>query len=140
MSVEERPMLIGGRRVTAASGRWIEREDPATEEPLGRVPAGGAPEVDTAVAAALAATDDWRYTSANERADLLHHAADLMRAHQEPILELLTREQGKPRVEQEEELEWSMTTFRYYAELARNGSGRILPSGEPRTQDRKSVV
>lgn len=134
MTIEERPMLIGGRRVTAASGRWIEREDPATEEPLGRVPAGGAPEVDAAVAAASAAADDWRYTSANERADLLHHAAGLMREHQEPILELLTREQGKPRVEQEEELEWSMTTFRYYAELARNGSGRVLPSGEPRTQ------
>lgn len=130
----ESAMLIGGRRVTAAGGRWIEREDPATEEPLGRVPAGGAAEVDAAVAAALAAADDWRYTSASERAEVLHAAADATRTHHEALVELLTREQGKPRSEQDEELEWSASTLRYYAELGRNGSGRVLPSGEPRTQ------
>jgi betaine-aldehyde dehydrogenase len=46
----------------------------------------------------------------------------------------LTREQGKPRPEQQEELEWSANTLRYYAELARNGRGRVLPSAEPRSQ------
>ena len=130
----EHGMLIAGRRVVAESGRWIEREDPATEEPLGRVPAGGAPEVAAAVEAARAAADGWRYTSASERADLLHEAADLTREHHEALVELLVREQGKPRPEQEEELEWSASTLRYYAELGRNGSGRVLPSGEPRTQ------
>ena len=54
--------------------------------------------------------------------------------HRDDLVELLTREQGKARPEQEEEYDWSLTSLRYYAELGRNGSGRVIPSGEPRSQ------
>ncbi|MTV25000.1 aldehyde dehydrogenase [Nitriliruptoraceae bacterium ZYF776] len=126
-------MWIANEHVTAGDG-WIVSEDPATEEALGRVPAGGRAEVDRAVAAAAAAADAWRYTPAAERADLLHAAVDASAAVHEELVELLTREQGKPRPEQEEEVELALTPFRYYAELARNGNGRVIPSLEPRTQ------
>jgi acyl-CoA reductase-like NAD-dependent aldehyde dehydrogenase len=132
--VIERAMWIDGAHVVPAAPRWIEREDPATEEPFGRVPAGGAVEVDRAVGAARAAADGWRATSASERAELLHEAAASTLAGMDGLVELLTREQGKARVEQEEEVEWSASTLRYYAELGRNGSGRVVPSAEPRTQ------
>jgi acyl-CoA reductase-like NAD-dependent aldehyde dehydrogenase len=130
----DRPMWIANEHVTAAGGGWIESEDPATEEVLGRVPAGGAAEVDRAVAAALDAWEGWRYTAANDRAELLHEAVARSTAHHDVLVELLTREQGKPRPEQEEEAEWALTSLRYYAELGRNGLGRVIPSGEPRTQ------
>jgi acyl-CoA reductase-like NAD-dependent aldehyde dehydrogenase len=127
-------MWIANQRATAASGGWIDSEDPATEEVIGRVPAGGAEDVERAVAAARDAAEGWRYTAANDRAELLHEAVARSTAHHDELVELLTREQGKARPEQEEEAEWALTSLRYYAELGRNGSGRVIPSGEPRTQ------
>jgi acyl-CoA reductase-like NAD-dependent aldehyde dehydrogenase len=130
----DRPMWIANEHVTAEGGGWLESEDPATEEVLGRVPAAGAPDVDRAVTAAARAWEDWRYTAANDRAELLHEAVAKSFDHHEELVELLTREQGKARPEQEEEAEWALTSLRYYAELGRNGLGRVIPSGEPRTQ------
>jgi acyl-CoA reductase-like NAD-dependent aldehyde dehydrogenase len=130
----DRPMWIANEHVAPAEGRWIESEDPATEEVLGRVPAGTVADVDRAVAAANGARDAWRYTAANDRAELLHEAVARSFEHHDLLVELLTREQGKARPEQEEEAEWALTSLRYYAELARNGLGRVIPSGEPRTQ------
>jgi acyl-CoA reductase-like NAD-dependent aldehyde dehydrogenase len=130
----DRPMWIGNEHVTATDGGWIESEDPATGETIGRAPAGGAADVDRAVAAARAAWEDWRYTAANDRAELLHEAVARSLAGQEELVELLTREQGKALPEQQEEAEWALTSLRYYAELGRNGLGRVVPSAEPRTQ------
>jgi acyl-CoA reductase-like NAD-dependent aldehyde dehydrogenase len=130
----DRPMWIANEHVTAEGGGWLESEDPATEEVLGRVPAAGAADVDRAVTSAARAWEDWRYTAANDRAELLHEAVAKSFDHHEELVELLTREQGKARPEQEEEAEWALTSLRYYAELGRNGLGRVIPSGEPRTQ------
>jgi betaine-aldehyde dehydrogenase len=124
---DDRPMWIDNTHVAPAEGAWIDSEDPATEEVLGRVPAGTAADVDRAVAAASRAWDGWRYTAANDRAELLHEAVARSFDHHEELVELLTREQGKARPEQEEEAEWALTSLRYYAELGRNGLGRVIP-------------
>ena len=108
--------------------------DPATEEVLAELEAAAPSDVDAAVARALSASAQWRWLSANERADLLHEAARLTTEHTDELVDLLCAEQGKPRPEQSEELEWAATTLRYYAELGRNSRGRVVPSGEPRTQ------
>jgi betaine-aldehyde dehydrogenase len=104
--------------------------DPATEEELGRVPRGGPAQAEAAVAAASAAFPAWRGASANERAALLHQAAANIRDHAGALARLLTREEGKPLPENVEELDWTATTFDYYAELARHERGRVLPSAE----------
>ena len=130
----ERAMWIDNTHVGPAEGGWIDSEDPATEEVLGRVPAATSADVDRAVAAAETASEEWRYTAANERAELLHEVVARSMEHLDELVELLTREQGKARPEQEEEVEWALTSLRYYAELGRNGLGRVIPSGEPRTQ------
>jgi acyl-CoA reductase-like NAD-dependent aldehyde dehydrogenase len=125
--------LIDAAQHDPGGGR-IDVDDPATEEVIGSVPAGGAAEVALAVEAAVRAGGIWRWTAANDRADALHEAVAKSLARFDDLVELLTREQGKPRPEQEEEVEWAVTTLRYYAELGRNGLGRVIPSGEPRTQ------
>jgi acyl-CoA reductase-like NAD-dependent aldehyde dehydrogenase len=130
----DRPMWIANQHHAPAEGTWIDSIDPATEQVLGRVPAGGRDDVDRAVTAARQAWDDWRYTAANDRAELMHEAVARSFEHHEELVELLTREQGKARPEQEEEAEWALTSLRYYAELGRNGLGRVIPSGEPRNQ------
>jgi acyl-CoA reductase-like NAD-dependent aldehyde dehydrogenase len=127
-------MYIDGTWVEGRTTDGIEVTDPASEEVLGSVPRGGPADVDRAVAAARAAFDAWRWTPAGERAEALHEVVAKTAAHHDELLELLTREQGKPKVEQAEELEYAASCLRYYAELSRHRRGAVIPSGEPRTQ------
>jgi len=121
---------INGQFTTGSASETIDVIDPATEEVLGTVPRGGAVDSNNAVEAASRAFKDWKRTSANRRAELMHEAAHKMRAHRDQIVRLLTLEQGKPLPENEEEFEWLVNTFDYYAELGRHERGRVLPSGE----------
>jgi acyl-CoA reductase-like NAD-dependent aldehyde dehydrogenase len=134
MDQDTHDLWIDGRAVTAVTDDVLTVDNPATGEPIGHVPACGAADVDRAVDAARRAFDTWRWLPANERADMLHEAAARTTATADALVYGLLREQGKARPEQEEEVEWSGTTLRYYAELARNNRGRVVPSGEPRTQ------
>ena len=118
-------MLINGRWTAGRSTERIAVINPATEEAFANVPRGTADDAAAAVAAASAAFDGWRRTPANERATLLHEVARLVHDNFDELARLLTLEEGKPLAENEEELEWTANTFRYYAELGR---------------DRKSVV
>jgi acyl-CoA reductase-like NAD-dependent aldehyde dehydrogenase len=124
-------MWINGTWADAASGEVIEVINPATAELLDTVPAGTPADVERAVAAASAALPVWRETTAVERANLLHQAAARIREHFKMLVELLTLEEGKPFPENEEELDWSINTIDYYAELGRHIRGRVLPSPAP---------
>lgn len=104
--------------------------NPATEEKLDEIPRGSKNDSLAALDAAKTAYQFWRKTPANTRTHLLHEAAAKMRQHKTRIVELLTLEQGKPVPENEEEFEWLVNTFDYYAELGRHERGRVLPSGE----------
>lgn len=124
-------MYVNGVFTRGSGSDAITVSDPATGERIEEVPCGSAQDVDAAVAAASAAFFPWRATVANDRATLLHEIATRMRAHGEVLIELLTREQGKPWSENEEEVEWSANTFDYYAELGRHEIGAVLPPGAP---------
>jgi acyl-CoA reductase-like NAD-dependent aldehyde dehydrogenase len=121
-------MWINGKWVDSASGQVIEVTDPATEEVLDAVPAGTPGDVERAVAAAKAAFPAWWGITAVERAQLLHEAAAKMREHFGELTRLLTLEEGKPLPENEEEIDWSLNTLDYYAELGRHIRGRVIPS------------
>ena len=64
-------------------------------------------------------------------AALLHAVATKTKAHMDELVKLLTLEEGKPIIENEEELDWTANTFHYYAELGRHDRGRVLPPGDP---------
>ncbi len=126
-----REMWINGALRAGASGQTIPVQDPATEEIIDHVPAGNAEDVRAAVDAASGAFHDWRRLSAGERAEMLHEVAAKLTAKTEELATLLTREGGKPLVENRDEMSWSAACFRYYAELGRNTRGRVIPSIEP---------
>jgi betaine-aldehyde dehydrogenase len=126
-----REMWINGALRAGTSGQTIPVQDPATEEIIDYVPAGNADDVRAAVDAASAAFRDWRRLSAGERAEMLHEVAAKLTAKTEELATLLTREGGKPLVENRDEMGWSAACFRYYAELGRNTRGRVIPSIEP---------
>jgi len=121
---------INGQFTRGHSTDQIAVDNPATGEILDHVPLGTAEDVHEAVQAARSAFDAWKRVSASEKAELLHEASRRMRAHAHEIVELLTREEGKPLGENEEEVVWTYSTFDYYAELGRHTRGRVLPSTE----------
>jgi acyl-CoA reductase-like NAD-dependent aldehyde dehydrogenase len=123
-----RKMWINGASVDSTSGKALEITDPATEKALDAVPAGTSKDVERAVAAAKSAFSTWRQITAVERAQMLHEAAAKIRQHFDALVRLLTLEEGKPVLENEEEMDWSLNTLDYYAELGRHIRGQVIPS------------
>jgi betaine-aldehyde dehydrogenase len=105
--------------------------DPATEEVLDDVPRGTEKDTHEAIAAAHVAFPKWRRIPASERAAALHQTAAKVREHHDELVELLTKEEGKPVPENDEELWWTEETFDYYAELGRHECGTVIPPGDP---------
>ena len=125
-----RRLWIGGQFTGGSGGAPIEVVDPATEEVVDAVPRGGAGDVERAVAAAKAAFPAWKRTSAWERADLLTEAARRLRAAREDLAVTLTRETGRTLRKNRGYVDWSATCLEYYAGLARERRGRVIPSAE----------
>ena len=88
------PMIINGQPVTAAATLGV--INPATGEVFAQVPAGTAAHVDAVVAAAQAAFPAWRETPDAERQRLLHALGDALQAHLPELMQLVTKESGKP--------------------------------------------
>jgi acyl-CoA reductase-like NAD-dependent aldehyde dehydrogenase len=79
--------------------------NPALGAVFARCPAATRAHLDRAVAAARKAFPAWRSLSFAERAALVKKFTQLLRAHQNEIAELLTREQGKPLAQSVAELD-----------------------------------
>ena len=65
-----------------------------------------------------------RRSSARE---LLHEVAARLRARTDELARVMTREGGKPLVENSDEVGWTAAAFDYYAEMGRNFAGRVIP-------------
>lgn len=123
-------MWINNEHVASSSGATFDVTDPATEELIEQVPRGDAQDARRTIEAANTAFREWRRVTAGERAELLHEVARKLRAKTEELATLLTREGGKPLVENRDEMSWSAACFDYYAEIGRNSRGRVIPSVE----------
>ena len=88
--------FLGGAWVPAEGRAPIPVVDPATEEPMGSVPAGVEDDIDAAVTAAREAFATWSATPAAERGQLLAAAADALEARTDEIASLISREMGTP--------------------------------------------
>ncbi|HEY4276774.1 MAG TPA: aldehyde dehydrogenase family protein [Conexibacter sp.] len=95
--IEHDSHFIDGVWTTSRGPGLIEVVNPATEQVVGHVPAGGAADVDAAVAAARAALPAWRALPAGERAAALRRIAAGVRARQDEIVDSIVVELGTPR-------------------------------------------
>ncbi|HEY1719715.1 MAG TPA: aldehyde dehydrogenase family protein [Magnetospirillaceae bacterium] len=124
----DRGLYIDGAWVQAQDGRRYSVDDPATGEHVGSTAIAAAADVDRAVRAAAKAQAGWANTHADERARIIHRAADLIEARIDAIAELLTREQGKPIPDAKKETAFGVEVLRYYAEEGRRLDGSLRPS------------
>ncbi len=128
----EYQMFIDGAWSAAASGETIAREDPATGQPLSIYPAGGAAEIDRAVAAARRAFDEgpWPRMTPGQRSRILYKMAQGIRAEKAHLAALESREVGKPIASAEGEIEGTADMIEFCAGLARDMRGDSFDMGK----------
>jgi betaine-aldehyde dehydrogenase len=132
MSMQTTTMYSGGQWVAAASGRTMDVIDPSSEQVIAKVPAAGAADVDRAVKAARAAFQGgWKDATAQERGRVLLRLAERIRARKAELAEIETRNNGKPIVESEYDIDDTATCFEYYGGLATKIHGEVLPVPAP---------
>ena len=126
MELRREACLIGGEWVTG--DKWIDVDNPATGEVIGRVPDLGRDAARRAIEAAAAAMPAWAAKTGKERAVVLRRFFDLMMQHQEELARLLTEEQGKPLAEARGEIAYAASFLEWFGEEAKRIYGDVIPS------------
>jgi acyl-CoA reductase-like NAD-dependent aldehyde dehydrogenase len=124
-------MLIDGEMTEGeggSAGVWIDSHDPATLEPIGRVPAATASDVDRAVRAAAKAQPEWADRSVWERAAALRALASAIRARGPEILNLEARDTGNTIGKLQADVQIAAGYLEYFAGLASELKGETIPA------------
>ena len=131
-----RLMLIGGMWTTAASGEWLDVLTPAHRgEVIARVPRAGREDVDRAVAAARAAFPGWHTQHFTVRQRALGRIADALEARAEELARLTAIDTGNAlRTQARPEGLFLVDLFRYFAGVAGEVKGTVLPAGQTQLQ------
>ncbi len=113
----------------AARGGTRNILEPARGGLLAVVPEGTSEDVDAAVGAARRAFDagPWPRLHAQERARVLHRAADLIDAHAGELARLETWDTGKTLPESRDDMAQVAEAFRYFASLVATRGGEVNP-------------
>ena len=131
--MKKHQMLIGGKWVDPASGKWFESMNPFTGAPWALVPQGTKDDVDRVVGAAKAAfySKEWRRLTATARGQLLQKLADLIAAEAQKLGEIETTDNGKLLAEMRGQVAYIPQWFRYFGGLADKVEGRVIPIDKP---------
>ena len=117
--------LINGQWVRGA--QRFDVHDPATGQKLADVANLGPAEAEQAIHAANAAWPAWRNKTGKERSIILRKWYDLLMAHVEDLVRLMTAEQGKPFPEAKGEVAYGASFVEWFAEEAKRVNGETLP-------------
>jgi acyl-CoA reductase-like NAD-dependent aldehyde dehydrogenase len=127
----EAEMLINGRWESAVTGARMPVENPSRRESIGSVPRGGAADVNRAVMGALRAFPAWRAQPARDRGRSLNDIADGLQAISEELALLVAAETGNAiRTQARAEVSTAIDVFRYFAGVASEQKGEVLPLGD----------
>ena len=117
--------FVGGEHVEAADGRRSDLVDPSTGEVFASAPVSSAEDVDRAYRAATTAFESWRDTTPGERQRALLKLADLVEEHADELVELESRNTGKPiGLTASEEIPPMVDQIRFFAGAARTLEGK----------------
>jgi malonate-semialdehyde dehydrogenase (acetylating) / methylmalonate-semialdehyde dehydrogenase len=89
------PHWIDGRRTEGTSGRTSPVFNPATGAQTAQVDLASTAEVDTAVASARAAAQQWRHASLSKRSGVLFAFRHLLQENADELASIITAEHGK---------------------------------------------
>jgi betaine-aldehyde dehydrogenase len=121
--------VIDGQATPAGDGRTTEIIDPSTGQSIGTAPLSDVADVDRAMRAAAAAFEKWGQTTPSERSRALQKIADAIEAHGDELVDVESRNTGKPiELTRSEELPPMVDQIRFFAGAARVLAG--LSAGE----------
>ena len=119
--------LINGQSVDSA--QRFDTINPATQEVLAQVAAGGATEINAAVAAAKDAFPKWANTPATERAKVLRRLGELITQHVPDIARTETQDSGQTISQTGKQLiPRAADNFSYFAEMCTRVDGHTYPT------------
>ncbi|GAA2881092.1 aldehyde dehydrogenase family protein [Pseudonocardia halophobica] len=121
-------MLIDGKQAEASDGAFLDAVDPATEEVIGRVPAGTTEDVRLAAAAAERAASAWAGLPPRDRATALVEVAAALRAERDRIVDLEVRDSGSTVRKLRLDIARAAESLEYYAGLAGELKGETVPA------------
>jgi aldehyde dehydrogenase (NAD+) len=129
-TIAEHDLLVDGIRRPAASGRYFETVNPATEEVIARVAEGDAADIDAAVRSARKAFEGaWGQMRAADRGQVLQRLADLIRRDADELVALESLDSGKPVAAiRRQDLPAVIDTLIYYAGWADKINGQVIPA------------
>jgi acyl-CoA reductase-like NAD-dependent aldehyde dehydrogenase len=128
VALDTRGHLIGGEQVPSRSGATFDTYDPATAKKLATLALGRADDVDAAVAAARAAQPAWAEIDPYERGRTLERLGALIEAAADELVELESRDVGKPRAEAARDVALATRTWVYYAGWPTKITGTTNPA------------
>jgi acyl-CoA reductase-like NAD-dependent aldehyde dehydrogenase len=99
--------------------------NPATEEGIEEIETSSREDLDKAVQRARQGFEEWRGFAGLDRAELFHEIASNLRGHANELAEIMTKEGGKPFIENRDEVTWTAACFDYYGEIARDSVGYL---------------
>ena len=125
-------MFIDGRWTEANSGEWIQSINPYTAERWAEVPAGGAGDVQLAVAAARRAFDDgpWPRMSGAERGRIMRRFAALLADRADGLAAEEVHDNGKPFRETSATVRSLADWYYFFAGAADKVGGRVIGSAK----------
>ena len=134
--IPEWPMYVGGDWVASEGGAWTDAVCPSrVGTVLARVPSGTAADVDAAVEAARAAQSGWAAVHFTVRQRALNKIADALEAEAEALAVLTAQDTGNAlRTQARPESATLVALFRYFAGVAGEFKGTVLPAGDDQLQ------
>ena len=122
---------VNGSWVESQSGDFLEVNNPATQEIIGKVPKFTKDETKKVIENANDAFQTWKNTTAKERSVILKKWGDLIVENVEDLAKIMTIEQGKPIAEAKGEILMGASYIEFYAEEAKRVYGDIIPDPRP---------
>lgn len=119
-------LYIDGEWITEAS-RYGEVLNPATDEVLAKYPIASEDQINQALASAAAGFERWRKTSYEERIEIMHRAAAIIRENAEHTARCMTMEHGKPLADSKAEVENCASLLEWCSTAAADHNDRTLP-------------
>ena len=117
-------------------GKWLKKANdhivvfnPATLNPIGRIPNFGQSETVEAISSAETAFSHWSSRAPEHRADLLWRLHKELLERSDWLASLITLENGKPLREARAEVKYAAAYVRWFAEQTRRIDGDIIGTG-----------
>ncbi len=132
-TLEEFKMYIDGKWVDASSGKKLTSLNPYTQREWAVVPDASSDDVSAAIAAARQAFDEgpWASTTPQQRAAMMRKLAELIARDAEKLARIESTDNGKLLREMVAQWKYIPEWFYYYAGLATQAQGEVLPSDKP---------